>query len=34
MVPRVTILSDAEARLMHTRALDVLEKVGKRLGII
>ncbi len=30
MVPQVTILSDDEARLMHTGALDVLEKVGIR----
>src|SRR5438445_7113312 len=30
MVPQVTILSEDEAPLMHTRALDVLEKVGIR----
>src|SRR5437899_4250839 len=28
MVPEVRILSDEETRLMHTRALDILEKVG------
>jgi trimethylamine--corrinoid protein Co-methyltransferase len=30
MVPEVRILSDDEVRLMHTRALDVLAKVGIR----
>lgn len=30
MVPEVRILSDDEVRLLHTRALDVLEKVGIR----
>jgi len=30
MVPTVRILSDDEVRLMHTRALDVLRKVGIR----
>src|SRR2546428_6830187 len=28
MVPEVRILSDEEVLLMHTRALDILEKVG------
>src|SRR3989442_7970810 len=28
MVPEVRILSDEEVRLMHTRALDILGKVG------
>ena len=28
MVPEVRILSDDEVRLMHTRALDILGKVG------
>src|SRR2546426_2544954 len=28
MVPEVRILSDEEVRLMHTRALDILAKVG------
>src|SRR5437867_12383073 len=28
MVPEVRILSEDEVRLLHTRALDILEKVG------
>ena len=28
MIPQVKILSDEEVRLMHTRALDILAKVG------